>query len=452
MRRIAVLRRRIAGRLAAIGGACVLALVLLAAPAGAVVVSNTAPIVVPGTGTAGAANPYPSVIGVSGLTGAITNVTATLTGVSHTYPADLDVLLVGPSGQNVVLLADTGAGTDIANVNLTFSGAAATLVPTPITSGTYRPTNLGAFNGAPPAPAAPYGAALSVFSGTVPNGEWRLFVFDDAAGDTGRINGGWSLDITTNGPTVTSYTPAGGPAGTTVVITGTNLTGATSVTFGGIPAASYTVNSPTQITAVVPAGAVSGPISVITPNGIATSAGAFEVSPPPAVTSLAPTSGPVGTTVTLTGANLTGATEVRFAGTPAATFAVTAPTTITATVPAGAGTGPVTVTTPGGTGTSTTPFTVTHARSLSLNVSRNRARGTLNVADGYTKCAVGTRITLQRRARGAWRSVARDVTSGTGRYSIPGRRARGRYRALASATVLASGDSCLRAVSRSVRR
>lgn len=440
--------------LAASCALAVLALMLAAAPAGAAVFANPAPIKVPATGTTGASNPYPSAVTVAGLTGAVTNATVTLTGVSHTFPADIDVLLVGPSGQNVVLLADTGGGTDINNVNLTFSDAASGNVPSPITSGTYRPTNGGAFSGPAPAPPPPYGATLAAFNGTVPNGAWNLYVYDDATGDTGTIAGGWSLDVTTNGPTIASFAPATGPAGTQVVISGTNLTGATAVTFGGIPAAAFTVNSATTITATVPAGAVSGPISVITPNGIASSNASFAISPPPSIGSFTPARGAVGTSVAIAGANLTGASSVRFAGTPAATFTVTSPTSITATVPAGAGAGPISVTTPGGTGMSATPFAVAHARNLSLSISRSRARGTVNATDGFAKCVAGVRVTLQQRpprGRGRWRTVARDLTGPRGGYSIPGRRTAGRYRSVAAATTLSSGDACGRAVSSQAR-
>jgi hypothetical protein len=78
----------------------------------------------------------------------------------------------------------------------------------------------------------------------------------------------------------------------------------------------------------------------------------------PALTSFAPTSGPVGTSVTITGSNLTGATAVKFNGTTAG-FAVNSDTQITATVPAGASTGPISATTPGGTASSSASFTVT---------------------------------------------------------------------------------------------
>jgi len=80
------------------------------------------------------------------------------------------------------------------------------------------------------------------------------------------------------GPTLSSFAPANGPIGTTVTITGSNLTGATAVRFNGTPAASFTVNSDTQITAVVASGSTSGPIAVTTPGGTGTSSGSFAIS------------------------------------------------------------------------------------------------------------------------------------------------------------------------------
>ncbi len=429
----------------------VLGTVILAAPARAAVFSNPAQFRIPATGTSGVAGLYPSMIPVSGLTGAVTDVTVTLSGFSHTFPADVDVLLVGPSGQSVVLLADTGSGTDVNNATLTFSDAAPTPVPTPIVSGTYRPTNGGAFNGPAPAPPGPYGATLAAFNGTVPNGMWSLYVYDDFNADFGMMSGGWSLDITTNGPTISSFAPATGPAGTTVVITGTNLTGATSVAFGGTQAGSFTVNNPTTITATVPANVVSGPISVITPNGIASSTTPFQASPPPTIASFTPTRGRVGTNVTITGTNLAGASAASFGGTPVAAFSVTSPTTMTATVPAGAGGGTISVTAPGGTATSSSAFTVVHPRTVSLSFRHRRARGSLVTNDGYAKCAAGVRVTLKRRVHRRWRSVGRDLTNSSGTYQFSGRQRRGRYRVVANRAVLASNDICQRTRTRPVR-
>jgi uncharacterized repeat protein (TIGR03803 family) len=72
-------------------------------------------------------------------------------------------------------------------------------------------------------------------------------------------------------PTVTSFTPAQGPVGTSVVITGVSLTQATAVTFGGVKATTFTVNSDTQITATVPAGAKTGKVMVTTKGGSSSS-------------------------------------------------------------------------------------------------------------------------------------------------------------------------------------
>ena len=159
-------------------------------------------------------------------------------------------------------------------------------------------------------------------------------------------------------PTITSFAPITGPVGTTVVITGTDLTGATQVTFNGTVASVFTVNSATQVTATVPAGATTGPIGVTTPINTAASAASFTVIQPPTITSFTPTGGLTGTVVTITGTNLTGATAVTFNGTAAPGFVVNSATQITVSAPAGVTTGPISVTTPGGTATSATPFTV----------------------------------------------------------------------------------------------
>jgi subtilisin-like proprotein convertase family protein len=156
-------------------------------------VANPASITIPNSGVA---TPYPSVINVSGVTGPVTKVTATLVGLTHTFPGDLDVLLVGPGGQKVILMSDVGGGNAVSNITLTFEDGAAA-VPAALVSGTFTPTNSGTGDPFPaPAPAAPHGTALSAFNGVDPNGTWRLFVVDDAAGDFGSFSGGWSLKFT----------------------------------------------------------------------------------------------------------------------------------------------------------------------------------------------------------------------------------------------------------------
>ncbi len=74
-------------------------------------------------------------------------------------------------------------------------------------------------------------------------------------------------------PTITTFSPSSGGVGTSVVINGTNFTGATAVTFNGTPAASFVVNSSTQITAVVATGTSTGIVAVTTPSGSANTTG-----------------------------------------------------------------------------------------------------------------------------------------------------------------------------------
>lgn len=163
-----------------------------------------------------------------------------------------------------------------------------------------------------------------------------------------------------NAPTLTSFSPGSGSVGTAVTINGSGFTKAANVTFNGT-AASFTINSDTKITATVPTGATSGTIAVIAAGGIVTSSTSFTVTgsaQPPTISSFSPASGPVGTNVSITGANFTSASAVKFNGT-SASFTVNSSTSITATVPSGATTGTISVITLGGTGTSSSSFTVT---------------------------------------------------------------------------------------------
>jgi uncharacterized repeat protein (TIGR01451 family) len=156
---------------------------------------NGAEIIIPDVG---AAVPYPSTLTVSGVTGLVGRVSVTLSNLNHTYPSDVDILLVGPLGQKVILMSAAGDRYGVTNVNLTFDDLAAEVVPaaSPIYTGTYRPA---AYNPSPafppPAPASPYGTALSSFAGSNPNGVWSLFVVDHSAGDAGNIVSGWGLAI-----------------------------------------------------------------------------------------------------------------------------------------------------------------------------------------------------------------------------------------------------------------
>jgi hypothetical protein len=158
-------------------------------------------------------------------------------------------------------------------------------------------------------------------------------------------------------PQITSFSPTSGPVTTVVTIMGASLTQTTAVTFGGVKATTFTVNSDTQVTATVPSGAKTGRIGITTAGGTASSSGTFTVTP--AITGFNPTSGPVGTSVTIIGIGFTGATNVKFNGVSATLFTVNSDTKVTAIVPTGATTGPISITTPRGTAKSGTNFTVT---------------------------------------------------------------------------------------------
>src|SRR5437773_5030844 len=92
--------------------------------------------------------------------------------------------------------------------------------------------------------------------------------------------------------------------------------GATAVTFNG-SAASFTVTSDTAIQTTVPAGATTGPLSVTTPAGTATSASSFAVVVALTVTKIAPSSGRTGASVPSSSANFLGSTAVTYNGTAA---------------------------------------------------------------------------------------------------------------------------------------
>jgi hypothetical protein len=159
-------------------------------------------------------------------------------------------------------------------------------------------------------------------------------------------------------PTVSSFNPTSGPAGTSVVIMGTGFTGASAVRFGGVNS-SFTVNNDGQITATVPATADTGAISVVTSGGTGVSSSSFNVIVGgPVISSFSPTTGLTGTAVQINGSNFNGTTAVKFNGVTA-TFSIQNDGRINTTVPASATTGKISVTNAAGTTTSSTDFTVT---------------------------------------------------------------------------------------------
>ena len=154
--------------------------------------NSTIPVTIPSSGNG---TPYPTTIEVTGVAAGARVRSITLRGITHTFPADIDVAVVSPTATPVILMSDAGGGADIVNVNYTFNDAASAQLGGGFNpSGTYRPTNLGTTDNFPtPGPGSLTQAtpSLSNFTGNV-NGNWNLYLVDDDAGDFGSLTG-WSI-------------------------------------------------------------------------------------------------------------------------------------------------------------------------------------------------------------------------------------------------------------------
>jgi subtilisin-like proprotein convertase family protein len=150
-------------------------------------------------GTPAAGNPYPSTVNVEGLPGVVSKITVKLTGFSHTFPGDVDLMLVAPDGTHAIILSDVGGGDDVSGLTITLDDDAAASPPlaTPLTTGTYKPTNSVTGDIFPkPAPDTSDRVALSTFNGLAPTGRWSLYALDDGSADGGSIQS-WTLEMTT---------------------------------------------------------------------------------------------------------------------------------------------------------------------------------------------------------------------------------------------------------------
>ncbi|MEV0363741.1 beta strand repeat-containing protein [Nocardia fusca] len=293
----------------------------------------------------------------SGLTGATAVAFGSTPATSFTVDSDTQITAVSPAGTGIVPVTVTGPGGVSGAVPFIYVviPTITSISPTagPASGGnTVTITGTG-FTGPL---TVRFGTTATIFTINSPTQITAI-----APPGTGTVqvtvtgSGGTSNGVSYTYaavPSLTSLTPSSGPTagGTTVILTGTGLSTASAVNFGGTPATSFTVNSATQITAVAPAGTGTVQVTVTTAGGT-TNGLAYTYVAVPTLTTLVPSSGPAtgGTTVVLTGTGLTGATAVTFGGTPATSFTVNSATQITAVAPAGSGTVQVTVTTVGGT-------------------------------------------------------------------------------------------------------
>ncbi len=192
---------------------------------------------------------------------------------------------------------------------------------------------------------------------TVPAGASSGFITISKSGCNDATTLAFSI---VNCATASQITPSSGIVGSTVTINGTNFTGVTAVRFFNNVTASFTVVNDTTITATVPNGAATGPITLSKAGCNDLQTQSFTVTVLcPAVAAINPTSGGIGTAVTITGANFTGVSSVNFANNITAGFTVVNSTTITTTVPASAVSGPITLSKPGCNDAQSVAFVIT---------------------------------------------------------------------------------------------
>jgi hypothetical protein len=255
-----------------------------------------------------------------------------------------------------------------------------------------------------------------------------LFLAATGCGGYGTSGGGGGGGTS---PSITSLTPSSGPVGTSVTIYGSNFgasQGTSTLQFNGT-AAAPTSWSATNIVAPVPAGATTGNV-VVTVGGAASPGMLFTVpaSSAPSITSLNPTSGPVGTSVTITGNNFgasQGMSTVTFSGTAAPPTGWSA-TSITAQVPTGATTGNVVVTI-GGVPSNGVGFTVTTTTSASSWTYVQDSLGTYCVGNSTT-CTMNQGNIVPTTAGTVWAVVVgttnnvtiSSVTGGGGSWQLCG--------------------------------
>ncbi len=212
---------------------------------------NQGAITIPST--AGAATPYPSNIFVTGLSGNIGAVTVSLDNISSNDIQQTDLLLVGPTGAQIIPFASVGDGSTIGGVNITLDDSASGLIPggSPLTSGSYQPTSItGSTSLIFPAPAplvnasnyaATDGAATltSTFQNTAPNGTWALYAMDNSGNGTATIGGGWCVNIS---PATVQTTITTSPAGLLVSVDGGTATAAPLVE-NWVPGSTHTITT-----------------------------------------------------------------------------------------------------------------------------------------------------------------------------------------------------------------
>ncbi len=289
----------------------------------------------------------------------------------------------------------------------------------------FVPGTIGVAFGSSAATDVQYQSATQLLA-TTPAGSGAVDVTVSLRGRTATLEDAYTY---ASPPTVTSVSPAKGPTsgGQLVTIDGTEFDSSTQVFFGGVAAASMTVESPSRLTATTPAGAAGvAAVTVKTDSGEATLADAYTFAAAPVIASFAPVAARAGSTVTIQGMHfdpVASENQVFFAA--AAAQVLSASTTqLTAVVPAAAASGRISVTTAGGTATSAADFTVVSVVSLTIAPPA----ASVEVGEATQLRAVGT------RSDGSQVDVSADVTWSTTDTQIVALLASGAVRGLAVGT------------------
>jgi Leucine-rich repeat (LRR) protein len=303
-----------------------------------------------------------SVLGVAGTaSGDYSILPSTLfSNIRLTATAPVSLLSMGQSRSFRV--GNTTPGPEISSVTPTIVGSGATVLITgtnfiEVTRVAFGTTTAASYNVVSPTQIA------AVLPASVVN--------DPNSGiNSVRVNlsitaqGGSTASVTTLTfvlpPTVLNFSPVIGTPGTPVRIIGTRLGGTLynippTVTFGGIPAQSVTITSPTEIIAIVPRNGTTGTLRVSTPGGTVATISTFTFVPPPRITEIVPSIAPEGALVTVNGTGFLQVIEVRFGGVRTQAT-INSANRLTALISTGA-TGVVEIFTPAGVITSQAIFT-----------------------------------------------------------------------------------------------
>ncbi len=332
-------------------------------------INSSAPIVsdfYPTLGPPGSTVTIDGINFISGTVAKFGTTAATKTTVTGSTQISAVVPSIGVGGYALTLSSTDGTFTTGSNFTVTGTGPIITSLSqsngvrgTTLTLSGANFTNLGSsavkFNGVTGTFAAP--TSTTELTVTVPEGATTGYITVTNASGAG----GASPSLFYLQPWITSLSASGAAVNGSLVISGRNFTGLTSVLINGL---SYAfTNTATQIFLNIPSNATSGEVKIATPGGSYFSTNVVGILPN--IYSFSPAIGPAGTIVTLIGTSFSDVTEVMFGSGGTTDFTATS-NQIKVAVPGNAVSGPITAVSPYGTSVSSNSFTATKTSSAQL--------------------------------------------------------------------------------------